>query len=69
MGKKNKIKTRKSVSKRVKITGTGKIMHHRAGTNHFGRRKRGNRKRNLRTPAEVKPCDRKAIRRSLGKIK
>ena len=69
MGKKNKIKTRKGVAKRFKVTGTGKITHHRAGTNHFGRRKRGNRKRALRTPGVVKPCDRVAIRRSLGKVK
>ncbi|MGC9315969.1 MAG: 50S ribosomal protein L35 [bacterium] len=69
MGKKNKIKTRKGVAKRFKVTGTGKIVHHRAGTNHFGRRKRGNRKRALRVQSVLQPCDARAIRRSLGKIK
>lgn len=69
MGKKNKIKTRKGVAKRFKVTGTGKIVHHCAGTNHFGRRKRGNRKRALRVQSVLQPCDTRAIRRSLGKIK
>ena len=67
--KKYKIKTRKGVKKRFKVTGTGKIVHHRAGTNHFGRRKRGNRKRALRIVSKVRSTDIKSVRRSLGKLK
>jgi large subunit ribosomal protein L35 len=69
MSTKNKIKTRKAVAKRFKVTGTGKISHHRSGTIHFGRRKRGNRKRSLRTVCVLQACDARAVRRSLGKLK
>ena len=31
------IKTRKSVTKRFKITGTGKVLRHRAGRRHLGK--------------------------------
>jgi len=67
--KKNKIKTRRGAKKRFKVTGTGKIVHHRSGTNHFGRRKRGNRKRALRIVSKVRSCNIKSVRRSLGKLK
>jgi len=30
-----KMKTKKAISKRVKVTGTGKIMHYRKGNNHL----------------------------------
>ncbi len=67
--KKYKIKTRKSVKKRFKVTGTGKLVHHRSGTIHFGRRKRGSRKRALRILGVVSPGHAKNVRRSLGKLK
>ncbi|HHS49861.1 MAG TPA: 50S ribosomal protein L35 [candidate division Zixibacteria bacterium] len=67
--KKNKIKTKRAAAKRFKITGTGKVVHKRAGTNHFGRRKRGNRKRALRTPNVLGTPDAGRIREALGKIK
>ena len=66
---KNKIKTRRGVKKRFKITGSGKIVHKRSGTSHFGRRKRGSRKRALRIPNTIGPSDSKRIRRALGKTK
>jgi large subunit ribosomal protein L35 len=30
-----KMKTKKAISKRIKITGTGKIMHYAKGANHL----------------------------------
>ncbi|RKZ28963.1 50S ribosomal protein L35 [bacterium] len=67
--KKNKIKTKKGVKKRFKITGNGKVVHKRSGTNHFGRRKRGSRKRALRIQNVLGPNDSKRVRRALGKTK
>ena len=43
-----KMKTRKSVAKRFKKTGSGKLMHARAGGSHLNTRKSSNRKRRLR---------------------
>ena len=43
-----KVKTKKSASKRFKTTGTGKIVHNRAGSNHFKTRKSSKRNRRLR---------------------
>lgn len=39
-------KTNKSFSKRVKITGTGKIMKRHPGQNHFNSKDTGNQSRN-----------------------
>ncbi len=66
---KNKIKTKRGVKKRFKITATGKIVHKKAGSIHFGRKKRGSRKRTLRIKNVVDSSDVKRIRRSLGKTK
>ena len=42
-----KMKTRKSASKRVKRTGTGKYLYNRAGNRHLRRKKSSKRKRRL----------------------
>ena len=42
------IKTRKSVSKRFKITGTGKVMRRGAGRRHLLQGKNSKRRRSLR---------------------
>jgi len=42
------IKTRKSVSKRFKITGTGKVVLHGAGKRHLLQGKSSKRRRSLR---------------------
>ena len=42
-----KLKTKRGVRKRFKISGSGKVMAYHAGTTHFMRRKRANRKRRL----------------------
>ncbi|MCK5832459.1 50S ribosomal protein L35 [bacterium] len=67
--KKRKIKTKRAVAKRFKITANHKVVHKRSGTNHFGRRKRGNRKRALRTPNVLGTADAHRVRKALGKIK
>jgi len=67
--KTQKIKTKRSAAKRFKITANGKVMHKRSGTNHFGRRKRGNRQRALRIPNVLGPADAHRIRVALGKTK
>ena len=43
-----KVKTKKSASKRFKVTGSGKVAHNRAGSNHFKTRKTSKRNRRLR---------------------
>lgn len=46
MGK-MKMKTHKSLAKRFKVTGTGKLMHWKAGKSHLLRRKSSKRRRRL----------------------
>ena len=43
-----KLKTRKSVKKRVKITKTGKVLRHKPGARHYKVSKSGSRARHLR---------------------
>jgi large subunit ribosomal protein L35 len=43
-----KIKTHKATAKRFKITKTDKLMHRKAGQDHFNARESGNTKRNKR---------------------
>ncbi len=43
------MKTHKAMSKRVKLTGTGKVMKRKAGQDHFNSRESGNTTRNKRT--------------------
>jgi len=51
------IKTKKSVAKRFKITGTGKVMRMRAGKRHLLQTKGPKRRRNLGTSKLVDPTD------------
>jgi large subunit ribosomal protein L35 len=52
-----KAKTRKSVSKRFKVTGTGKVLRRRQGKRHLNRRKNSKRLRRLGQTATVAACD------------
>jgi len=61
-----KIKTHKATAKRVKITGTGKIIRERAFGNHMLSKKSKSRKRNMNTPAIVTGAAAKNIKRALG---
>lgn len=61
-----KQKTVKVVSKRVKITKTGKIKHKRAGQDHFNSRESGNTTRNKRRLGTMSKSNERNIRRALG---
>jgi len=61
-----KLKTKKSVAKRFKITGTGKVMHYGAGGSHLLSKKSSNRKRRLKKASVLKNRgDRKTVKRLL----
>ena len=64
---KNKIKTRKSVSKRFSKTGTGKLMRESTGLNHLMRKKTASNTRDLLRGSELFKGDKKRITRMLGK--
>ena len=51
------IKTRKSVAKRFKITGTGKVMRSRAGRRHLAQTKNAKRLRSLGKSVVVDKTD------------
>jgi large subunit ribosomal protein L35 len=51
------IKTRKSVAKRFKITGTGKVMRSHAGRRHLAQTKNAKRRRRLGKSAVVDSTD------------
>jgi large subunit ribosomal protein L35 len=59
------IKTKKSVAKRFKITGRGKVMRMRAGKRHLLQGKSAGRRRNLGTGKEVHSTDTYRITQSL----
>lgn len=60
-----KLKTRKSVAKRFKITGTGKIMHYRSGKSHILTKKSSKRKRRLAKPKLLKGAQARMIKKML----
>jgi large subunit ribosomal protein L35 len=43
-----KLKTKKSITKRMKITKTGKVLRRKPGARHYKAHKSGSRKRDLR---------------------
>jgi len=57
-----KIKTRKAVAKRFKITKTGKVMKRTGGQGHFNARETGNTKRNKRRDSQIAKVDQKNIK-------
>ncbi len=60
-----KLKTRKSVAKRFKITGTGKVKHHRSGKSHILTKKSARRKRRLAKPKILKGTQARMIKKML----
>ena len=64
--KKNKPKTRKAVSKRFKITATGKVMRRVQNARHLRRRKSKRAKRNYRILVQVKGKSAKKIKQMIG---
>ena len=61
-----KIKTRKGIAKRVRVTRTGKLMRASAWKSHRLEHKSKKRKRNYENKQPVAKADRKEVRRALG---
>ena len=60
-----KSKTRSSVAKRFKVTGTGKILRRKQGKRHILQKKNRKRKRNLGKATLVSSADIKHVKRNL----
>jgi large subunit ribosomal protein L35 len=61
-----KLKTRKGLAKRIRVTRTGKLMRARAWKSHLLEHKSQKRKRAYRQLTSVSGSDRKEVKRSLG---
>jgi large subunit ribosomal protein L35 len=61
-----KNKTHKGAKKRIKVTGTGKLMRRRAMGSHLLTKKSANKKRKLRKSTEVETKDTSRLRGLLG---
>jgi large subunit ribosomal protein L35 len=66
----SKNKTNKSVKKRIKVTGTGKLKHGKVGRRHLNAHMTGKRKRQLRQPGviEGRPSVLKKYKIALGLV-
>ena len=60
-----KMKSKRALQKRVKITGSGKIRRHRAFKSHILTKKHPKRKRRLRQGALISHADQKRLMRLL----
>ncbi len=61
-----KIKTRKGMADRVRVTRNGKLIRAHAWKSHLLTSKSPKRKRNFRQPEQISPADAKTVRRALG---
>lgn len=61
-----KMKTHRGMAKRVRKTGTGKLMRAKAFKSHIMTKKSQKRKRNFRHETEVSKADQKTVARGLG---
>ncbi len=61
----SKLKTRKSLKKRFKITKTGKILRRPTGLDHYGAKKSGKRKRLNRKWVKLSDSETKKIKKSI----
>lgn len=61
-----KMKTHSGTKKRVKVTGSGRLMHERVNRRHRLEVKTSKRSRSLQLDAEVAAPDQKAVKRLLG---
>lgn len=64
-----KLKTHKGTAKRIKVTGSGKLMRERAFGNHILAKKSKSRKRVIKSAAGVSGKNSKNIKRALGGTK
>jgi large subunit ribosomal protein L35 len=60
-----KLKTKKSVSKKVTVTKSGKVLHRYTKQNHFNARETGKFKRKKRRDTRLFSTDEKNIKRAL----
>jgi large subunit ribosomal protein L35 len=63
--KSKKAKTRKSITKRFKITKTGKVLRRRTGLDHYRAKKSGKKIRKSRKFVEVSKPEAKKIKKLL----
>jgi large subunit ribosomal protein L35 len=61
-----KLKTRKGIAKRIRVTANGKLMRAHAWKSHMLEHKKQKNKRAYRQLMPVSPTDAKAVRRALG---
>jgi large subunit ribosomal protein L35 len=61
-----KMKTQKGIAKRIRVTGTGKLMRASSQKSHLLEHKSQKRKRNFENEQPVSKADRKTVRRALG---
>ncbi len=62
-----KMKTHSGAKKRVRVTGSGKLMREQANRRHYFEGKPSTRTRRLAADVEVAANDTKAIKRMLGR--
>ena len=62
-----KMKTHSGANKRLRVTGTGKIMRRRANRQHYFEHKPSTRTRRLANEVAVSPADWKIAKKLLGK--
>jgi large subunit ribosomal protein L35 len=63
-----KIKTKKAVAKRIKITKTGKVIARKTGQDHFNARESGNVTRQKRKDSSVSGGYQKMAKRQIGNL-
>ena len=61
-----KLKTHKGTAKRIKVSGSGKLIRERAYGNHILAKKSKSRKRNIKTAAAVQGKIAKNVKKALG---
>ena len=61
-----KLKKHKGTAKRIKVTGSGKLVRERAYGNHILAKKSKARKRNIKTAASIEGKIGKNIKKALG---
>lgn len=62
-----KMKSHSGIKKRVRVTGSGKLMRQRAGKRHLNEHKSSRRTRRLSLDVAVSGADRKLAKQLLGK--
>jgi large subunit ribosomal protein L35 len=61
-----KLKTRKSITKRFKVTRTGKVLRRATGLDHYRAKKSGKKVRQSRKWVEISKSEAKKIKKLLG---